>query len=142
MKPASTSPIQPSDKLHWLRRLDRDRPWRFLDDRCSCRVCGETFTGRQIRLVGGTRPHGPLRLECPTPSCFSTPDDWTHSFYARERSSQRFLSPFANGLSLKHRPRIPMLFQNPFYGIGAVLKLRLSVFKNSLHVVHHVGVVL
>jgi hypothetical protein len=70
--------IEPDEKLRWLRRLDGTRRWQFLDDRRCCRCCGKLFTGRQIEIVGGTRPHGPLRLTCPTRNCSSTPADWLY----------------------------------------------------------------
>ena len=69
-------PVEADDKLHWLRRLDHDHDWKFLDEERYCLRCGRTFTGRQARLVGGTRPHGPLRFRCPTTGCPSTPRDW------------------------------------------------------------------
>ena len=70
--------IEPDEKLRWLRRLDGTRRWQFLDDRRCCRCCGKSFAGRQIEIVGGTRPHGPLRLTCPTRNCSSAPADWLY----------------------------------------------------------------
>ena len=70
--------IEPNEKLRWLRRLDGTRRWQFLDDRRCCRCCGKSFAGRQIEIVGGTRPHGPLRLTCPTRNCSSAPADWLY----------------------------------------------------------------
>jgi rubredoxin len=70
--------VDGNDKLHWLRRLDVARSWEFLDNRRYCRCCGKTFSGRQVQLIGGSRPFGPLRLACPTPRCAATPADWIY----------------------------------------------------------------
>jgi hypothetical protein len=70
--------VEAQDKLRWLRRLDRGREWKFLDDQRCCRSCGKIFTGRQAKLVGGTRPFGPVRVACPTADCRSTPVDWLY----------------------------------------------------------------
>jgi hypothetical protein len=74
--------MEPDEKLRWLRRLDGARRWQVLDDRRFCRCCGKSFTGREVEIVGGTRPHGPLRVACPTQNCSSAPADW---LYAHER---------------------------------------------------------
>src|SRR6266699_3192427 len=73
-----SSPINLSevDKLEALRRLDQFRPWRFLDEKRYCLVCGKIITGEQIQVTGGTRGNGPLRLSCPTERCHSIPIDW------------------------------------------------------------------
>ena len=81
--------IEPNEKLRWLRRLDGTRRWQFLDDRRCCRCCGKSFTGRQLEIVGGTRPHGPLRLTCPTRNCSSTPADWLYLHETPGRVSRR-----------------------------------------------------
>jgi hypothetical protein len=64
------------DKLDALQRLDQFRPWRSLDEKRYCLVCGEIITGEQILVTGGTRGNGPLRLSCPTERCHSIPMDW------------------------------------------------------------------
>jgi len=73
-----SSPIKLSDgdKLETLQRLDQFRPWRSLDEKRYCLVCGKIITGRQIQVAGGTRGNGPLRLSCPTERCHSIPMDW------------------------------------------------------------------
>jgi hypothetical protein len=65
-----------SEKLEVLRRLDRYRKWRSLDDRRYCLACGRIINGHDVLVVGGTRGTGPLRLICPTRSCHSIPMDW------------------------------------------------------------------
>ncbi len=77
--------VEAEEKLHWLRRLDHCRDWKFLDDERYCLRCGMVFTGRQARLLGGTRPHGPLRFRCPTTGCSSTPEQWVHPYEVRQR---------------------------------------------------------
>ena len=73
-----SSPIKLSDqeKLDVLCRLDQFRHWGSLEEKRYCLVCGKIITGRQIRVVGGTRGNGPLRLSCPTEHCNSIPMDW------------------------------------------------------------------
>ena len=70
--------MEPDEKLRWLRRLDGTRHWQFLNDRRFCRCCGKSFTGQEVEIVGGTRPHGPLRATCPTQNCSSAPADWVY----------------------------------------------------------------
>ena len=64
------------EKLEVLRRLDQFRHWHSLEEKRYCLVCGKLISGRQIRVAGGTRGNGPLRLNCPTESCNSIPMDW------------------------------------------------------------------
>jgi hypothetical protein len=73
-----SSPIKLSEgeKLEALRRLDQFRPWRSLDEKRYCLVCGKIITGEQIEVAGGTRGNEPLRLTCPTEHCHSIPMDW------------------------------------------------------------------
>jgi hypothetical protein len=68
--------LSDGDKLEALRRLDQFRPWRSLDEKRYCLVCGTIITGQQIQVMGGTRGNGPLRLSCPTERCHSIPMDW------------------------------------------------------------------
>ena len=73
-----SSPINLSDvdKLDALRTLDQFRPWRSLDEKRYCLVCGKIITGEQIQVTGGTQGNGPLGLNCPTERCHSIPMDW------------------------------------------------------------------
>jgi hypothetical protein len=64
------------DKLETLRRLDQFRHWRSLDDKRCCLVCGKLINGWQIRVMGGTRGNGSLRIICPTERCRAIPMDW------------------------------------------------------------------
>jgi hypothetical protein len=59
-----------------MRRLDQFRQWHSLDEKRYCLVCGNLISGRQIKVTGGTRGNGPLRLSCPTERCNSIPMDW------------------------------------------------------------------
>ena len=65
------------DKLDALRKLDPNAGWISLDDQRYCTRCNHLISGRQIEVAGGTRAHGPLRLQCPTAACEATPEDWT-----------------------------------------------------------------
>jgi hypothetical protein len=65
-----------ADKLDALRRFDRFRQWRSLDEKRYCLVCGKIITGRQIKVAGGTRGNASLRIKCPTERCNSIPMDW------------------------------------------------------------------
>ena len=60
-----------------LQRLDRAGAWEDLREERCCRACGETFTGREVEIVGGTRGYGPLRLQCPNNRCGRGPAVWT-----------------------------------------------------------------
>jgi hypothetical protein len=73
---SSSTPLSDEDKLDALRRLDRFREWRSLDERRYCLVCGKIITGRQVQMAGGACGEGPLRLSCPTEQCNSIPMDW------------------------------------------------------------------
>ena len=64
------------DKLTALRRLDKNRAWKSLDDQLYCTICKNVISGRQIEVVGGTNGLRALHLKCSTPGCFSTPADW------------------------------------------------------------------
>ena len=75
------------DKLDALRSLDRQGHWESLDDQRYCTRCDRVITGRQIEVAGGTRGHGPLRLECPTDGCPATPQDWTHADQPRSKNA-------------------------------------------------------
>ena len=68
--------LSEDDKLDALRRLDHFRKWRSLDDKRYCLSCGNIVTGRDVQVLGGSRPAGPLRVICPTERCDSIPMDW------------------------------------------------------------------
>src|SRR5215471_6775273 len=68
--------LSDEEKLEVLRRLDQFRQWHSLDEKRYCLVCGTLISGRQIKVAGGTRGNGPLRLSCPTEGCNSIPMDW------------------------------------------------------------------
>jgi hypothetical protein len=68
--------LSDADKLDGLRRFDQFRPWRSLEEKRYCLVCGKIITGQQIQVTGGTRGNGALRLSCPTERCNSIPMDW------------------------------------------------------------------
>jgi hypothetical protein len=76
MELISPAHVSNEEKLKILRRLDQFRNWDSLDDKRYCLVCGKIITGHQIRLLGGTRGNGPLRVICPTERCHSIPMDW------------------------------------------------------------------
>ena len=81
--------LTPEDKLDALRHLDHGAPWESLDDQRYCLRCRHVIDGRQIEVVGGTRPLGPLRLECPTPECVATPNDWVLPVKKVSRKTRR-----------------------------------------------------
>jgi hypothetical protein len=68
--------LSDGEKLEVLRRLDQFRQWHSLEEKRYCLVCGTVISGRQIRVGGGTRGNGPLRLSCSTEQCNSIPMDW------------------------------------------------------------------
>ena len=69
---ASRKILHAEDKLDALRKGDPGRAWESLDDGRSCRICGKTFSGRQIEVD----PAGSGRLHCPTAGCSGSPRDW------------------------------------------------------------------
>ena len=75
---SSLQPIRPypEDKLAALRRLDKGRAWKSLDDRLYCTICKTIISGRQIEVVGGTNGLRALHIKCSTPGCLATPVDW------------------------------------------------------------------
>jgi len=74
---ASPLKLPDAEKLDTLRRLDQFRAWRSLNDQRYCIACGHLITGREIRVIGGVRGSGPIRIICPTKNCNSIPMDWT-----------------------------------------------------------------
>ncbi len=93
------------EKLHWLRRLDDRHDWKFLDEERYCLRCGKTFTGRQARLTGGTRPHGPLRFQCPTADCSSSPAEWVHPGEAQQ-GEERLTKSFSIARLFRSRANV------------------------------------
>jgi hypothetical protein len=81
------------ERLQWLRRIDHAAPWSSLDDRRSCPLCERTFTGREVKIAGGTRNSGRLRLQCPTEGCISTMSDWIAAGPAAPTAGVRRLAP-------------------------------------------------
>lgn len=75
MLPLSPIPLGSSEKLDALRRIDSFRPWHSLADKRLCLQCGDTVTGWEVEIVGGTRGLGPLRIQCPTRGCPATAMD-------------------------------------------------------------------
>jgi hypothetical protein len=73
---SAATKLSDTEKLEVLRRLDQFREWHSLDEKRYCLVCGTLISGRQIRVTGGTRGNGPLRLSCPNEPCTSIPMDW------------------------------------------------------------------
>jgi hypothetical protein len=83
---STATKLSDKEKLEIVRRLDQFRQWRSLEDKRYCLVCGTLISGRQIRVDGGTRGNGSLRLSCPTERCNSIPMDWvlpTDEFLAK-----------------------------------------------------------
>jgi hypothetical protein len=68
--------LSDTEKLDVLRQLDQFRPWRSLDDKRYCLVCGNIVTGCQIQVSVGRRAMGRLQVSCPTEGCNSIPMDW------------------------------------------------------------------
>jgi hypothetical protein len=121
------------EKLEVLRRLDQFRHWHSLDEKRYCLVCGKLISGRQIKVDGGTRGNGPLRLGCPTEKCNSIPMDWVlptsevlakvEKLAAEERQARERLSAAVIGDNSKtvppDRPRDDLMsrllkFASPF----------------------------
>jgi hypothetical protein len=70
------SRLAAEDKLAALRRLDKGRLWKSLNDQLYCTICKTVISGRHIEVVGGANGLRAMRLKCSTPGCFSTPADW------------------------------------------------------------------
>ena len=88
--------LSDDDKLSVLRRLDRFRKWRSLDEKRYCLACGRLIDGHTVHVVGGTRGTGPLRVICPTHGCHSIPMDWvlpTDEVLARMSASEEERPP-------------------------------------------------
>lgn len=125
-----------NDKLHWLRRLDHDRNWEFLDERRCCSSCGKSFTGRQVRLIGGSRPFGPLRAVCPTRDCEATPSNW---IYPHEALVQANRLPQFHIEKIIRIKRMDPLLNLP---LSSPESLRRNAFlRVGFRLLRHVGVV-
>jgi rubredoxin len=92
MKRQQALALEPEDKLRWLRRLDHGHNWDFLDDKRCCRSCGRIFTGREARVIGGTRPFGRVRITCPTRDCAATPARWVSAAGTQAHAVKRSIS--------------------------------------------------
>jgi hypothetical protein len=57
--------LSDEEKLATLKRLDKFREWRLLDEWRYYLSCGALIAGRQIQVVGGSPQTGPLRAMCP-----------------------------------------------------------------------------
>ena len=68
--------LSEEEKLRTLQRLDQFRKWSSLDEKRYCLCCGKLVDGRSIKLIGGSRGVGPLRVVCATKRCESIPMDW------------------------------------------------------------------
>ena len=68
--------LTPEEKMEALRALDIFHPWEALDEKRLCVRCGQIISGHEIKVFGGKRGEGPLRLECPTEGCASVPIEW------------------------------------------------------------------
>jgi len=86
---AGVAPVQDFDEL------DQFRKWNSLDDKRYCFWCSKIITGYEIKVIGGTRGTGQLRISCPTKGCHSIPMDWalpTDEALSKYRGAAR-LSP-------------------------------------------------
>src|SRR5262245_54797511 len=68
--------LSDEEKLRILRRQDPFRPWRSLDEKRYCLVCGEIITGREIRVMRDKGKNEPQRVTCLTEDCNATPIEW------------------------------------------------------------------
>ena len=67
------------EKIDALRHLDEFHFWHSLDDVRICRRCHRHITGWQIEVVEVAGGADPLRLQCPTPDCKSSPGEWVYA---------------------------------------------------------------
>ena len=93
--------LSEEDKLDVLRHLDEFRFWHSLDDKRRCRRCHEEITGRQLLIYECKGSRGGMRLQCPTPGCASTPNEW---FYDDPILAASLKSDFRRQLDLKEKP--------------------------------------
>jgi hypothetical protein len=68
--------LSEEEKLRTLQRLDQFRTWHSLDDKRYCLGCRKIVNGWTLKIVGGSRGLGPLRIVCATENCESIPMDW------------------------------------------------------------------
>lgn len=64
------------EKLSALHEVDIFHRWSSIEERRYCRRCGESFSGREIKVFAGRRGEGQYRLECPTEGCPAVPIEW------------------------------------------------------------------
>jgi hypothetical protein len=67
--------ISAVEKLNVLKKLDRWRPWKSLDDRRLCLGCGRVISGHEID-ISTVSDEQPVEVHCPTEGCQSMPLDW------------------------------------------------------------------
>src|SRR3984893_10633235 len=68
--------LSEDEKLRTLQRLDQFRKWSAVYDKRYQRCCGKIVDVRSIKIVGGSRGLGPLRVVCAPERCESIPMDW------------------------------------------------------------------
>jgi hypothetical protein len=122
-----------ADKLDVLRRLDQFRPWRSLDDKRYCLVCGKIITGQQIQVGGSTRGNGALRLSCPSDRCNSIPMDWvlpTDEILARMEMLAVEEHEAATSKPVNHR-RTPQRPHQTLHVITSQLRKFAAYFKSG-----------
>ena len=122
-----------ADKLDVLRMVDRFRPWRSLDDKRYCLVCGKIITGQQIQVQGGTRGNGALRLRCPSERCNSISMDWmlpTDEILARAEILATEEKEAATSRPV-NQGRAPQRPQKTHQGIASQLRNFASHFKRG-----------
>lgn len=125
------------DKLHWLRRLDAARSWEFLDDQRYCFFCGRTFSGRQVQLIGGSRPFGPLRAACPTRRCAATPADWMYLHEVPPKPTPQLPFRIPRVVRIKRKVRA----QSREVPSPSVPLPRYAILSAGFRLLRHVGVV-
>ena len=64
------------EKLTLLRRVDRWRLWKSLDDQRLCLGCGQLINGHEIDVVATNESEDSVEVRCPTVGCQSIALDW------------------------------------------------------------------
>ena len=68
--------ISAQEKLTLLRRVDRWRLWKSLDDQRLCLGCGRLINGHEIDVVPTNERVDSVEVHCPTAGCQSIALDW------------------------------------------------------------------